>query len=116
MRKMAAYWMMFFAGFFALHMVGAAESPAPLFVIENAQFGANEAWANVTEKLNASVKNNTLSVYVASETFGGDPAPGVAKTLKMTILYKEKKVEIVSKEWAHLEVTIAMLEQKLKQP
>jgi HEAT repeat protein len=75
------------------------ERVAKVVVIVKAEYGANDKWADVTDRLAAAIHNNTLSI-TAGNDLAGDPAPGVVKRLRVTYRLgdKESTVEVPEKE------------------
>src|SRR5947199_4476436 len=64
--------------------VAVAEAPAAKLVIQSALYGdlANEKTVDVTKKVAGMVKEDNLQVKASADKFG-DPAPGVAKQLRV---------------------------------
>lgn len=54
--------------------------PSGLFVLE-ATYGANGTTRDVRSYINAKIANNAVNMSVSNSNFGGDPVPGVVKTL-----------------------------------
>ena len=52
--------------------------------ILSATYGNGYRVANVTQRLQEMVRNGQLSVYVDNDSMGGDPAPGIRKTLSLS--------------------------------
>lgn len=51
--------------------------------IRDARYGARDSWADVAEILRAKIQAGKLRVAVTNEELGGDPIPGVEKTLEI---------------------------------
>lgn len=66
--------------------------------ITRARYGANNRFADVTNRLNAAIRNNSLSMQVNNDTMGGDPIPDVAKTLTIAYTYNDRSEEVVLHE------------------
>jgi hypothetical protein len=64
--------------------------------IRKAEYGAGEQWADVTAKIAAAVKDDTLAQPVNFQAMASDPAPGKAKRLRITYTLdgEETKAEI----------------------
>lgn len=58
--------------------------------IVKAEYGAGEKWADVTDKVQQKVVNDELKLEVSNQLFG-DPARGLAKTLKVTAKSGDKQ-------------------------
>lgn len=63
-------------------LTGAASAQSGVDVI-SASYGAGNQRADVTERVKALVRNGLLELRVDPDTLGGDPAPGVPKTLRL---------------------------------
>ena len=48
-----------------------------------AQYGAGNSWSDVTPTLRSLIQNHQLAIRVDNATLGGDPAPHMAKTLRL---------------------------------
>ena len=53
-------------------------------VIENASYGAEGRWSDVTQALRSQVRGDRFEAEVRNEMFGFDPAPGHRKILSVT--------------------------------
>ena len=72
-------------------------APARL-VIVSAKYGARDKYADVKALLDSRVQNNSLTVRVANDTFGGDPIMGQKKTLTLQYDWQGQRFEAVSGE------------------
>lgn len=50
-----------------------------------AQYGAGNSWSDVTPAVRSLIQNHQLDIRVDNATLGGDPAPHVAKTLRLRL-------------------------------
>jgi hypothetical protein len=50
-----------------------------------AEYGSGGTWVDVTERVRALVSGDTLSMRVDNFALGGDPAPGMRKTLRLRV-------------------------------
>jgi len=86
-----------------LDRLGSFEPPAaqsaPRLEINKAVYGVGQQTVDVTDRLRAMVRDNTLAVE-ASNALAGDPAPGVVKQLRITYTLggEEKTVVVPEKE------------------
>lgn len=78
------------AAIFLLVIAGAAMAqyrPVPggeaHWKIVRAQYGAGNTWRDVTSQVRAKVQGDSLSFRVNNDAFGGDPARGQPKTLRI---------------------------------
>lgn len=55
--------------------------------ITKAEYGEGQRWRDVTELLNQQVTNSGLQLLVNNSSMGGDPAPAVAKRLRVQYLW-----------------------------
>jgi hypothetical protein len=53
-------------------------------VIKRAEYGADDKWADVTAMVAAAVKNDRIAQLVNFQVMSTDPAPGMAKRMKVT--------------------------------
>ncbi len=58
--------------------------PSDKLQITTAEYGANNSWADVTGIVSGNVRGGRLTMVVSNTNLGGDPLPGVVKTLKIT--------------------------------
>ncbi len=58
------------------------ERPAKVLVITKAEYGAQDKWVDVTDKLVAAMSNNGISI-TAGNNLAGDPIHGVVKELRV---------------------------------
>jgi hypothetical protein len=79
----------------SIHTPGPAAAVKKL-VIKHAEYGIGDKWADVTAKVAAAVKADRIAEVVNYKTMNADPAPGMAKGLKVTYTLdgQEAKVEI----------------------
>lgn len=75
----------------------AEEAKTALFVVISAEYGAGEYTVNVTEKVRGQVKGDVLSIDATNANFG-EPAPNMAKELKVVVKYSGKKFTFLAKE------------------
>ncbi len=67
--------------------------------IINAQYGANDKFINLTEKLNTLIKASVLNTVLVDNKFAGeDPIRGVPKVLKIKYFYMKEIKEIIINE------------------
>ncbi len=66
--------------------------------IVNARWGYQNRTQNVTGRLQSLVRNNRLSVKVNPQNMGGDPAPGVGKTVYVTYEFNGRRRETSANE------------------
>ncbi len=59
-------------------------SAAGNLVVKHAEYGTGEKWADVTAAIAAQAKDGRISKIVNFRTMNADPAPGMAKWLKVT--------------------------------
>jgi len=70
--------------------MAADEAKPALFTIVSAQYGANETWSDVSDKVKAAVQNDALIIDPANDYFG-DPIGGTKKSLKVVVKYDGKE-------------------------
>jgi hypothetical protein len=65
-------------------------------IIKRAEYGTGDKWTDVTATIAAQVKDGRISQLVNFRTMNADPAPGMAKRLKVTYTLDgvEAKVEV----------------------
>jgi hypothetical protein len=65
----------------------AVSSPAQIrrWELLRAEYGSGGTWVDVTERVRALVSGDSLSMRVDNFTLGGDPAPGMRKTLRLRV-------------------------------
>lgn len=51
----------------------------------HAEYGAGNSWSDVTPTLRSLIQNHQLDIRVDNATLGGDPAPHMAKTLRLSM-------------------------------
>jgi hypothetical protein len=54
-------------------------------VILHAEYGAGNHWVDVTQRVRALFRGDEANFRADNATFGGDPAPGVVKTLRLDV-------------------------------
>ena len=93
------------SGVFGDILRGRAEGPVRIrrgaparLVIVSAKYGARDKYADVKALLDSRVQNNSLTVRVANDTFGGDPIMGQKKTLTLQYDWQGQRFEAVSGE------------------
>jgi hypothetical protein len=71
----------------AVFLAVAVSTPAQIHRWEllRAEYGSGGTWVDVTERVRSLVSGDTLNMRVGNETFGGDPTPGVRKTLRLRV-------------------------------
>ncbi len=62
-------------------------------VIRSAKYGVDDNWNDVADVLRARIYNGTLQVEVNNEELGPDPAPNIAKTLKVSYILDGKSYD-----------------------
>jgi HEAT repeat protein len=84
--------------------VPAPERPAKVLVITKAEYGAQDKWVDVTDKLVAAMSNNGISV-TAGNNLAGDPINGVVKELRVeyTLGGREHRVSVPENELFEVE-------------
>jgi hypothetical protein len=55
-------------------------------VIKHAEYGTGDKWADVTAKVAAAATNNRIAQLVNFQVMSTDPAPGMAKRMKVTYI------------------------------
>ncbi|MCC6540543.1 MAG: DUF3395 domain-containing protein [Bryobacterales bacterium] len=93
------------AGGFSIGDIWGGQQQAQLKIVA-ARYGAGSRTVDVRERLQALVKDNTLSVRADNAAFG-DPAPAVAKTLEVTYEYRGAQAQTSVKEGAMLTLPTA---------
>lgn len=71
-------------------------TPSGGFLVEKAEYGAGQTWADVTVEVRKHEKDGKLEMKVENEELGGDPVPGVRKTLKVSYRNPSGGVSIVT--------------------
>lgn len=51
----------------------------------HAEYGASNSWSDVTSTVRSLIQNHQLDIRVDNATLGGDPAPGVRKSLRLRL-------------------------------
>lgn len=62
--------------------------------ITSAQWGSGTKYQNVSQRLQNMIRNNRLSVKVTPQNMGGDPTPGVSKTLNVTYRWQGRNLTV----------------------
>jgi hypothetical protein len=77
--------------------------------IVRAEYGEGQRWRDVTDLLNQQIQGNALRVAVNNTTMGGDPAPAVAKRVRVQYLLngQQMSVEIAENRELILPVTLS---------
>jgi hypothetical protein len=78
-------------------------------VIQRAEYGAGDQWADVTAKVAAAVKDDHLAQLVNVQTMGTDPAPATAKRMKVTYTLEgqEAKAEVPDHQTLRIPVDVS---------
>lgn len=69
-----------------------------LLQITSARWGSGSRFQNVAGRLQGMVRNNRLAVKVTPENMGGDPTPGVSKTLIVTYKWQGRQSNVTKVE------------------
>ncbi|MFI5058813.1 MAG: hypothetical protein ACHQLQ_11555 [Candidatus Acidiferrales bacterium] len=71
----------------AILLTAAVSSPAQTrrWELLRAEYGSGGTWVDVTERVRALVSGDSLTMRVDNEALGGDPTPGVRKTLRLRV-------------------------------
>lgn len=71
---------------------GPQETPTPprSLLIMNASYGHGDKWLDVTNQLNAAIRDGRLQVHVGNE-LAGDPYPGTPKHLRATYRHGDQE-------------------------
>jgi hypothetical protein len=69
-----------------------------LLQITSAQWGSGSRYQNVAGRLQGMVRNNRLSVKVTPENMGGDPTPGISKTLIVVYRWQGRQQNVTKVE------------------
>ena len=77
------------------------EADTSLRVID-AQYGANGSYVDISSQLSSKIINNTLNIRITNDLAPRDPAPGVAKELKVKYSFSGEEKEITVKEKENL--------------
>ncbi len=82
------------------------EAPAEILAITKAEYGAEDAWIDVTDEVAAAVSGNGISI-TAGNHLAGDPVNGVPKTLRFeyTLDGEPHTAEIAEKEAFEIEAS-----------
>ena len=80
----------------------AGTAPEPL-VITKAEYGANDTWVDVTNKLAVAAAGSSLSV-TSGNHLAGDPASGVVKQLKVDYVLEGKEHSVTVPEGETLQI------------
>jgi hypothetical protein len=63
-----------------------------------ARFGTGGTWVDVRERLRPLLQSDRLTVRVSAEAMGGDPQPGVAKSLHLIYEFRGRTFEKIAAE------------------
>lgn len=74
------------------------ELQKPDFIIREATYGAQGRWVDVTHRLIARIREDKLSLTVTNEELGGDPFPGVLKSLQLAYSYSGENYSVSVQE------------------
>ncbi len=66
--------------------------------IISAQYGADPKWVDVKSVLDSRIQNNVLSTPVNNKSFGGDPAMGKQKTLRVSYSWQGQQYDVAVPE------------------
>ena len=61
--------------------------------ITSASYGANNTFVDVASRLQSQLHDNALNVTVGAESMGGDPVPGVVKTVTVTYTFQGRQAQ-----------------------
>ena len=70
--------------FVAFSVVGLSAQPGRWRLVR-AEYGAGNAWMDVTGRVRSLINGDVLHIRADNATFGGDPAVGVPKTLRLRV-------------------------------
>lgn len=62
----------------------------------HAEYGAGNSWSDVTGTVRSLIQNHQLDIRVDNATLGGDPAPHVAKTLRLRVQNEQGEAKVLS--------------------
>jgi len=79
-----------------------AQAQSRVLHINRGVYGREGRGRDVTARLRAAVRNNTLDVEVNNDTMGGDPNEHTKKTLKVDYTYMGRRLSKVVNEHEHL--------------
>jgi len=66
--------------------------------IERATYGTESKYVDVTDRVQAFVRDNSIQMQVTSENLGGDPARGQLKRLNISYSYQGQRQEVTVDE------------------
>lgn len=71
------------------------DASGPGLTLVKAEYGRPGQWRDLTDLVSRSVRGSRLALHADNDTLGGDPAPGKAKTLRVTYRWngREQTVE-----------------------
>jgi hypothetical protein len=72
--------------------------------IDRAEYGANNRYADVTDRLKSQVQNGRLYMRVNDNTMGSDPAQGAAKTLRVQYTYGGRSQQVIVNQYDQLDL------------
>ncbi|HVS89067.1 MAG TPA: DUF3395 domain-containing protein [Candidatus Acidoferrum sp.] len=61
-----------------------------------AEYGSGGSWVDVTERVRALVNGDSLNMRVDNDTLGGDPTPGVRKTLRLRVRDEYRREQLLT--------------------
>ena len=61
-----------------------------------AEYGARNSWTDVTSRIASLIQRDSLDITVNNDTLGGDPAPGVPKTLRVSVRDESGREKVLS--------------------
>jgi len=70
--------------------------------INRATYGSGNRTVDVTSRLNSQIQNGQLNLQVNTNTMGGDPAPGVAKTLSVQYALNGRPSQVIVNDFETL--------------
>ena len=78
-------------------------------VIQRAEYGAGDQWADVTARIAAAVKDDHIAHLVNVQTMGTDPAPATAKRMKVTYTLdgQDMKAEVPDHQTLRIPVDVS---------
>jgi hypothetical protein len=94
----------------------APSGPAGQLRIESAEYGAGEAWLDVTEQVRAALSTETgLSLHVSNTWAGSDPAHGIRKELLITFAFGSVRWEESFGEGAQVNLSLDDLRARVNE-
>jgi len=83
-------------------------NPSGSLQITRAIYGADNRWADVTNRLNSQIRGNQLHMQVTNDTMGGDPARNREKTLRVDYTFDGRANQVVINEGDTLRLNASM--------